>query len=153
MKPSVFYGGAPHDQNEDEDPDISSTGDEWDPNISEDDCSDNSEENLSVHNSETISDCQEGLAMSLITGVIGEELLPGPRRSDVGGKRTNHALVEAAGPKLKTRNRCRSCYEVIANNEGSSVARKKARRVNTFCDTCEGKPFLCVSCFSLKHSS
>ena len=43
--------------------------------------------------------------MSLITGVIREELLPGPRRSDVGGKRTNHALVEAAGPKLKTRKR------------------------------------------------
>ena len=63
MKPSVFYGGAPHGQNEDEDPDSSSTGDEWDPNISEDNCSDNSEENSSVdgHNSKTISDteCEE----------------------------------------------------------------------------------------------
>ena len=100
----------------------------------------------------SITDFKEGLAMSLITRVIGEELLPSPRHSDVEGKCTNHALVEAAGPKLKTRKRCRSCYEVIANNEGSSVARKKTRRVNTFCDTCEGKPFLCVSCFSLKHS-
>ena len=60
MKPSVFYGGAPHGQNEDEDPDISSTGDEWDTNISEDDCSGNSEENSSVdgHNSETVSDTE-----------------------------------------------------------------------------------------------
>ena len=100
----------------------------------------------------SVTDFKEGLAMSLITEVIGEELLWDPRRSDVEGKRTNHALVEAAGPKLKTRKRCRSCYEVIANNEGSSEARKRARRVNTFCDTCEGKPFICVSCFSLKHS-
>ena len=51
----------------------------------------------------SITDFKEGLAMSLITGVIGEELLPVPRGSDFGGKRTNHALVEAAGPKLRTR--------------------------------------------------
>ena len=48
----------------------------------------------------SITDFKKGLAMSLITGVIGEELLPSQRHSDVGGKCTNHALVEAAGPKL-----------------------------------------------------
>ena len=60
MKPLVFYAGAPHGKNEDEDPDSRSRGNEWDLNISEDDCSNNSEENLLVdgHNSETVSDTE-----------------------------------------------------------------------------------------------
>ena len=80
----------------------------------------------------SITDFKEGLATSLITGVIGEELLPVPRCSDVGGKRTNHALVEAAGPELRTRKWCMSCYKVIANNEGSSVTIKRVQKSKYF---------------------
>lgn len=99
-----------------------------------------------------VTEFKECLVMSLITGKMNEEMLPGPKRSDIGGLRSSHSLVEAEGPKLKTRKRCRSCNEIIANNESSSEARRKARRVTTFCDSCDGKPSLCVSCFSLRHS-
>lgn len=100
-----------------------------------------------------LTEFKESLAMSLITGEIEEEMSSGPKRTQVGGQRSSHALAEADGPKLKTRKRCRSCYETISNNEGAAAARRKARRVNTYCDSCEGKPFLCISCFSAKHAN
>ena len=54
--------------------------------------------------------------------------------------------------KRDTRKRCRGCYEKISLSEGCKVARNKARRVNTFCNECEGKPHLCITCFAEKHS-
>ncbi|KAF2343998.1 PiggyBac transposable element-derived protein, partial [Trinorchestia longiramus] len=99
-----------------------------------------------------MTEFKECLVTSLITGKMNEEMLLKPKRCDIGGLRFRRALVEAEGPKRKTKKRSRSCYDIIANNEGSSVAKRKARRVNTFCDSCDGKPFLCVSCFSLKQS-
>ncbi|XP_047738345.1 piggyBac transposable element-derived protein 4-like [Hyalella azteca] len=95
---------------------------------------------------------KESLAMSLICGIAKENLNPGPGRSNISGKRKSHELVEADGPKSKKRKRCLSCYSQIANAEGTKVARSKTRKVNTYCDTCENKPYLCVSCFNLKHS-
>ncbi|XP_018014224.1 piggyBac transposable element-derived protein 4 isoform X3 [Hyalella azteca] len=96
---------------------------------------------------------KECLVMSLITGKNNEKIRPGPRPSNIGGQRSSHALVEPTGTVRKTRKRCRSCYEITAKCEGSAAARRKARKVATFCDTCEGNPHLCVSCFSLRHSS
>ncbi|VDK51263.1 unnamed protein product [Dibothriocephalus latus] len=71
-----------------------------------------------------MTEFNEYLVMSLITGKMNEEMLPGSKRSDIGGLRSSHTLVEAEGPKLKTRKPCMSCYEIIANNEGSSEARQ-----------------------------
>ena len=68
--------------------------------------------------------------MFLISG-FSKNPNPGPDRSLISGKRIGHELIEADGPKSKTRKRCRSCYEQIANAEGSKTARLKARRVNT----------------------
>ena len=73
------------------------------------------------------------------------------QESKVSGKRTAHELIEADGPKSKSRKRSRSCYDQLANAEGTKTARSKTRRVNTYCNTCEDKPYLCVSCFNLKH--
>ena len=63
----------------------------------------------------------------------------------------SHVLQEAPGPKRVTRKRCRSCYDILSQNEGVKKARASARKVNTFCAACEGKPYLCISCFNLKH--
>jgi hypothetical protein len=69
-----------------------------------------------------ITKFKECLVMSLVTGKVNEEMLPGPKHSDIAGLHSSHILVEAQGPKLETKC-CRPCYENIANNEGSSEAR------------------------------
>ena len=62
-------------------------------------------------------------------------------------------LEEVPSPKRATRKRCRSYYDILSKNEGAKKARDLARKVNTYCGACEGKPFLCISCFSVKHDS
>ena len=64
-----------------------------------------------------------------------------------------HILQAVPGPKGKTRKRCRMCYDAIASTEGSKKARISAKRVNTYCSSCEGNPFLCLQCFNIKHST
>ena len=56
------------------------------------------------------------------------------------------------GPKSENRKRCRGCYEQISAAEGTKIARAKARRVSTYCESCDEKPHLCISCFNAKHS-
>lgn len=60
--------------------------------------------------------------MSLICGISKENLNPGPDRSNISRKRKAHELIEADGPKSKVRKRCQSCYDQIANAEGSKKA-------------------------------
>lgn len=98
---------------------------------------------------------QESLTLSLLTGSSQEDLRSGKRRVSVGGIRTEHQhyLVEAEGPKRTSRKRCVSCYEMISINEGSKVASKKAKKVSTYCQLCEGNPYMCMSCFATKHVS
>ena len=72
--------------------------------------------------------------------------------SKTRGCRINHQLIE----DKKIRKRCVSCYAQMKQNEGATVARNKARKVYTenlkvYCEDCDGKPFLCVNCFNLKH--
>ena len=100
-----------------------------------------------------ILDFKESIMMSLVTGTLGMNLKPGPSSSVVSGIRSSHSLVEVDGPKSMKRKRCRGCYEQISAAEGSKVARSKARRISTYCDSCDGKPYLCISCFNMKHSS
>ena len=63
-----------------------------------------------------------------------------------------HCLQEAEGQKRKTRKRCRGCYEMLARNESSKVAKINSKKVSTYCDSCDGSPYLCLSCFNLKHN-
>ena len=64
-----------------------------------------------------------------------------------------HFLTEVPGPKREKKKRCIWYYEMISANEDAKTARKKARKVTTFYDYCETKPFLCLHCFKLKHSN
>ncbi|KAF2346739.1 PiggyBac transposable element-derived protein [Trinorchestia longiramus] len=63
-----------------------------------------------------------------------------------------HTLTEAPGSKRQSRKRCRMCYDTLVHNEGSKKARASARKVNTFCVSCEDQPYLCLQCFNVKHS-
>ena len=62
-------------------------------------------------------------------------------------------ITEVPGLKREKRKRCIGCYEMISANEDAKTARKKARKVTTFYDYCETKPFFCLHCFKLKHSN
>lgn len=96
---------------------------------------------------------RESLVLSFLTGTPKEDIKPGKRRSQVKGTPSLcHCLAEAPGPKRKSRKRCVGCYEIISANEGSRMADKKARKVSTFCEGCSDKPFLCLSCFKIKHN-
>ena len=99
----------------------------------------------------SIIEFRENIASILVTGKPVEAVKSGKRASNIDGKRAQHTLVE--GSKGSNRKRCRECYSMLATNEGSNVARAKCRRVNTFCNDCEGKPYLCVNCFSVTHSN
>ncbi|XP_068235664.1 uncharacterized protein [Palaemon carinicauda] len=101
----------------------------------------------------SITDFKQSIVMSFLKGKPEENIKPGPRRSQIEGTQSEHSLTEATGPKAKTRRRCRSCYEILSQNEGISVARKKARRVNTYCENCEGKPFFLSQLFHLETFS
>lgn len=107
------------------------------------------------NNPVTITDFKESLMLSLITGCPSEKVKPGLKKiiTPVSGNRAAHFLGEAPGPKIKSRKRCRGCYEIISKIRGCKEARLKARRVSTYCESCEGTPFLCLDCFKLKHEA
>ena len=92
---------------------------------------------------------RESLVLSLLTGKSKEDI----GRPSIQGKRSDHVLYELPGSCRSVRKRCRGCYEVISQNEGSSVAAAKARRVKTVCNQCEGKPHLCPACFERTHEA
>ena len=95
---------------------------------------------------------KEFITLSFLTGEPEEKIRCGRRQSSINkAPQTVHVLAEAPGPKRKSRKRCVGCYELISLNEGSREAAKKAKKVSTFCEGCESKPFLCLSCFKLKH--
>ena len=62
-----------------------------------------------------------------------------------------HHLGKHDGPARKMRKRCKNCYDNIKRSEGTEVARKRAKRVSTFCEECEDKPSLCLDCFNKLH--
>ena len=100
----------------------------------------------------SITDFKERIATQLITGKDGLQVTSGARHAVAVGKRKEHTLVEASSPSSKCRKRCRECYKMLSVNEGSEIARKKCRRVTTYCGDCEEKPFLCAKCFGINHS-
>ncbi|KAK4324439.1 hypothetical protein Pmani_004925 [Petrolisthes manimaculis] len=96
---------------------------------------------------------QESIVLSLLTGSPSETIRPGKQRASISGSsKEHHFLVEAEGQKRKSRKRCVGCYEMLSVNEGSRVASAKAKKVSTFCQVCDGKPFMCMPCFAAKHN-
>ena len=44
------------------------------------------------------------------------------------------------------------CYKRLAETHGREIASKKAKLVNTFCQTCPKKPLFCLPCFQDFHT-
>ena len=65
------------------------------------------------------------------------------------GTRSDHMLFENPGSSRKVRKRCRGCYEVKSQIEGSALAAAKARRVKTVRKKGEGKAYFCPSWFKI----
>ncbi len=71
-----------------------------------------------------------------------EEISVGREKNVIEGQRTKHFRIEMDG-KYRERDKCyRGCYETLRINEDSKTVAEKARRVNTYCGQCEGKPTL-----------
>ena len=87
---------------------------------------------------------RESLIFSLLTGNEREDIRLQP---STGGNRSDHVFFEKPGSSRKVRKRCRGCYEVISQNEGSALTAAKACRVKTVCNKYEGKAYFCPSCF------
>ena len=94
---------------------------------------------------------QEGIVTNLMKKEDPKQ--PTPALDIVQVTSWAHFFEEVPGLKRATRKRCRSCYDILSKNEGEKKAKELARNVNTYCGACESKPFLCFSCFSVKHDS
>ena len=94
----------------------------------------------------------ESLALSIMTGHPSEDIPGGKRSTPISGNK-GHRIVEADGPKRKSRKRCKGCYEKISVNEGFKIATRQARKVSTYCADCVGEPYLCLPCFDEKHAN
>jgi hypothetical protein len=51
----------------------------------------------------------------------------------------------------KKRRKCTGCYSQLRKTMTSKQADNKTKKVPTYCDECEGKPALCLSCFNQRH--
>lgn len=65
--------------------------------------------------------------------------------------RSRHQLEEKQGEVHKVRKFCKKCYEINAKKFGRKIARNCTKKVVTFCNTCKGKPHLCLKCFNKFH--
>ncbi|XP_022837335.1 piggyBac transposable element-derived protein 4-like [Spodoptera litura] len=62
-------------------------------------------------------------------------------------KRLKHQLSKKDGKSKSTRRLCSGCYKQNVILMGRQYARNKTKKVNTFCETCPCKPFMCFDCF------
>ena len=63
-----------------------------------------------------------------------------------------HHLREHEGQACNNRKRCRSCFDNIQKKEGFVASRKKAKRVTTYCENCEGNLAMSIKCFDKQLS-
>lgn len=82
---------------------------------------------------------------AIIQSLVRPNTMPIDRPSP---SRQKHLLKEAEGQKRVTRKRCSPCYKTMSRQRDAAFARKNAKKVNTFCETC--KIPMCLSCFQ-KH--
>ncbi|KAH9634428.1 hypothetical protein HF086_008262 [Spodoptera exigua] len=66
-------------------------------------------------------------------------------------KRLKHQLSKKDGKSKSTRRLCSGCYKQNVILMGRQYARNKTKKVNTFCETCPCKPFMCFDCFNRLH--
>lgn len=95
------------------------------------------------------------MEMATFREQIVKSLVPMPltNTNSQSSNSDKHVLVENKNrdaSNRKLRKRCNSCYEMISKEKGPGIARKQAKRVATYCDTCDEKPAMCLECF-IKH--
>ena len=91
---------------------------------------------------------RKSLFFSLLKGKLKEDTRLQP---SIGGTRSEQVFFEKPESSGKVRKRCRGCYEVLSQNEGSALAAAKTRQVETMCNKCEDKAYFCQSCFKRTH--
>lgn len=84
----------------------------------------------------TISKFREQLCLSLL-GLTNER---------INKVKVEHLLMKRGGNGTKDRKNCVACYETLKKNMTREEARKKVRRVKTFCNGCPEKPTMCFKC-------
>ena len=62
-----------------------------------------------------------------------------------------HVLEERTGHKERTRKACKRCYQLLQSELGRDAARRKVKRVATYCSLCPEEPTLCRECFFESH--
>ncbi|KAI4472415.1 hypothetical protein M0802_016848 [Mischocyttarus mexicanus] len=65
--------------------------------------------------------------------------------------RKKHKIERKSGKVSEVRKYCKLCYNKNVRKDGRVIARRKTKRVVTFCNTCKGKPFLCLPCYNESH--
>ncbi|XP_072377715.1 uncharacterized protein [Diabrotica undecimpunctata] len=71
--------------------------------------------------------------------------------SETNLSKRKHCLQREEGPGRKRRRNCVDCYKKLRQTMKSKEADKKVTKVNTFCENCEKKPALCLTCFNDRH--
>ena len=73
------------------------------------------------------------------------------QRSSITLRAAHHLLKRVNSNGKPMRRYCSSCYEKVKEESGREIARKTAKKTNTYCDKCNGQPQLCLSCFNALH--
>lgn len=70
---------------------------------------------------------------------------------DISGQRralqTHTLMKRVVGKYEDARKRCLSCYSFLSSTIGPNEARKKTKRVQTYCKDCPKEPPMCVVCY------
>ncbi|XP_060801122.1 piggyBac transposable element-derived protein 4-like [Amyelois transitella] len=92
-----------------------------------------------------ISDFRKGIVEPFCTQTHVQKI------EDVRPKRLKHKLVKKEGKSSVVRRSRSQCYKNIVQSEGRKQAKNKVKKVQTFCNDCPNKPFLCLDCFNKAH--
>lgn len=82
---------------------------------------------------------------------ICRNLLGLENRERVKAVKVKHLLKKRNAGGTKDRRNCVSCYDNLVKNLPRSEARKKVRKVKTYCDGCDNKPTICYECHVRIH--
>ena len=96
----------------------------------------------------TITEFRESIVESMLG--LGEET--GSTQATVSRKHELQQTEVRDKRNRKIRKRCTYCYDEISKVKGSRKADRLATKMTTFCSACPKKPFMCLKCFTSKHS-
>lgn len=90
---------------------------------------------------------------SIIKSLTGHKVTNNDQGNGTPASRkvVKHKLVKSddklANQRVKRR-RCFKCYQTLATENCSAFAKKKAKLVSTYCQHCNGNPYMCLPCFN-----